>query len=151
MIRILIVTFIFLSLSACYGGKHGIVTNGCGPTDASVVRLYLTDQEISCTTDLVSVGFISTYLEFQQTEDISIGMMLEPHDYYGTSPPDGATDCGIGYSDCTHLGPLSIEITGQGTQEDTLKGVYFIEGEEENSTGSFIIKRCNNDRGMCGG
>jgi len=151
MIRIFIVTIVFLSLSACYGGKHGIITNGCGPTDAAVVRLILTDQEISCTTSTRSVGNISTYLEFPETEDIAIGMMLEPHSSTWGGSPEAATECGIGFTNCTTLGPLSIEITGQGTQEDTLKGVYTIEGEEQAPTGLFIIKRCNNDRPMCPG
>jgi len=151
MIKILIATIVFLSLSACYGGKYGIIENGCGPTDSAVVSLHLTDQNIICSTDLGSVEHISTYLEFPETEDIAIGMMLEPHNYNGSNNPDAATDCGIGHTDCTPLGPLSIEITGQGIQEDTLKGVYTIEGEEQTSTGLFIIKRCNNDRPMCGG
>ena len=127
--------------------KYGIVSNSCGPSDAPVIDIRLTDEEIDCSTDIRKVSNISSYLEFTNTEDIAIGMMLEPHTYSGSGPMS-ATDCDIGFENCSSIGLLSIEITGQ--ESDTLEGDYLIQNNSENNTGNFIIKRCNNERPLCG-
>ncbi len=127
--------------------KYGIVTNACGPSDAAVVSIRFTDEVIDCSTDISSISSISSYLEFPNTSDIAIGMMLEPHTYSGSGPMS-ATDCDASFENCTPIGLLSIEITGQ--ESDTLEGSYLIQNEAENISGQFSIKRCDNDRPLCG-
>ena len=127
--------------------KYGIISNSCGPSDAPVVDLRLTDEEIVCSTDLRTIPQINTYLEFSNTQDISIGMMLEPHTY-GPSGPMSARECDIGFVNCKSIGLLSIEITGQ--DNATFQGVFSTDLEGSVSEGDFIIQRCNNERPLCG-
>ncbi len=77
----------------------------------------------------------------------SIGMLLEPH-YYSLSEPMNATKCNIGFENCTEIGKLSIEFTGE--EGNNLEGDYFIKNNGSTLEGNFLIKRCMNERLLCG-
>lgn len=127
--------------------KHGIVSNACGPSDAAVIDIRLTNEVIDCSTDIRSVSNISSYLAFSNTQDITIGMMLAPHSYSSSGPMD-ASECDVGFDNCVAVGQLSIEVADQ--EGDALEGVYFIDSNGATTQGNFVIKRCNNERPRCG-
>lgn len=127
--------------------KQGIITNACGPTDAPVVRLRLTDQAIACDADVHTLPRISTYLAFTHTQDIAIGMMLEPYRSVA-GDPQSASACNAGFTDCHAVGLLSIEITGQESGHFT--GRYTINNDGTMTSETFKIKQCNNERPRCG-
>jgi hypothetical protein len=137
--------------------KYGVVSNSCGPSDAAVINIRLTDEVIDCATDIRNVSNISSHLAFSNTQDITVGMMLAPHSYASSGPMD-ANECNVGFDNCVAVGQLSIKVTGQegdafegdAFKGNSLEGVYFIDNNGSTTQGGFVIKRCNNKRPRCG-
>lgn len=127
--------------------KYGTLSNACGPTDAPVIDLRLTDVEIQCSTGIGTVSHISAYLEFAYTQDLEVGMKVGPHSY-GSSGPMPAIKCDIGFENCVTVGDVSLEFNGKGT--DTLSGEYTFQNGDLTDTGDFVVKRCENQRPLCG-
>ncbi|MFT7412296.1 MAG: hypothetical protein ACI9J4_000653 [Paraglaciecola sp.] len=132
--------------------KYGVVSNSCGPSDAAVINIRLTDEVIDCATDIRNVSNISSHLALSNTQDITVGMMLAPHSYASSGPMD-ANECNVGFDNCVAVGQLSIKVTGQegeAFEVNSLEGVYFIDNNGSTAQGGFVIKRCNNKRPRCG-
>ncbi|MFT6778717.1 MAG: hypothetical protein ACJAV1_002659 [Paraglaciecola sp.] len=132
--------------------KYGVVSNSCGPSDAAVINIRLTDEVIDCATDIRNVSNISSHLALSNTQDITVGMMLAPHSYASSGPMD-ANECNVGFDNCVAVGQLSIKVTsqqGDAFEGNSLEGVYFIDNNGSTTQGGFVIKRCNNKRPRCG-
>jgi len=126
--------------------KYGIVFNSCGPADAPVVRIVLTDEKISCGESPASFKHISSYLEITNVEDLKVGMVISGHSYNINNQPDPAYECDAGFENCIDVGVLSIEIVCD--DGDRLEGKWSVQGSER--AGMFIIEKCKQQRPLCG-
>lgn len=126
--------------------KYGIVYNGCGPTDLPIVRIILTDEEFSCEDMHRNVKHISSYLEITSVEDIKVGMVISGHSYNFDGEPVSAFECEKDFENCIEVGVISIEILCD--NENMLQGKWKLDGNDR--SGNFYIKKCNEERGICG-
>ncbi len=126
--------------------KYGIVYNGCGPTDAPVVRIILTDEEFSCEDSHRNVKHIVSYLEIGTVKEIKIGMVISGHASSLGGEPDPAYECEKDFKNCVDIGVISIKILDD--DGGRLEGTW--ELESSNRSGNFNVKKCDRDRGLCG-
>jgi len=126
--------------------KYGIIYNGCGPTDAPVVRIILTDEEFSCGDSHRNVKHISSYLEITNVEDIKVGMVISGHSYNYNNEPESAIECEKDFENCVEVGVISLEILCDDGKR--LEGIWRL--IDSNRSGNFYVKKCDQQRGLCG-
>jgi len=126
--------------------KYGVVFAACGPTDAAVVRIILTEDEFSCEDDHSNVNHISSYLEIGDVEQIEVGMSITGHSSNSVVEPEPAYECEIGLINCVEVGVIILNIEcDDGT---LLGGTWRLEGS--NRSGNFLVNKGGRERGLCG-
>lgn len=126
--------------------KYGVVYNSCGPADAPVVRLILTDEEFSCKDNPGDIKHISSYLEIRFVEDIKTGMVISGHSPGISGGPDEAYECKAGFTECKDIGIITINILSD--EGGILHGTWHLQGSDRG--GYFNIKKCSQERDLCG-
>ena len=131
--------------------KYGVINNGCGPADAPVVRIILTDEEFSCGEFLSGdnhgkVNHIVSYLEIGTVKEIEIGTVISGHASTLGGEPDSAHECEKDFKNCVEIGVISIEILGD--EGERLEGIWKFEGSDR--TGNFNVHKCAQEGGLCG-
>ena len=128
------------------GDKLGMIVKACGPADGAVVRVFLTDEMLSCSTTNTDVENINAFIDTPYIEDAGIGMTIESSGLGAGG--SGVYACPPGFTGCVMLKSLSLEVEDQ--QGDILSGTYILNKGYAREQGRFQIKQCVDERRLCG-